>query len=233
MSGSLQPKDETVTRFDPHYVVSHIAVQKFVLLNYNRYRPRVGSNVTLRFLLSDCCCGRRRRNFFCPVIMEAHFDSPDLVENPISIRLPDYNPGNPRVWFHQVEAVFATRRITSQATRFSYIVQHLPCDVATRVEDLLEDIPKENPYDALRAAVISRIGKSEDKMLPDLFTTVELGDRSPSQLLRVFSNAVKDENDTPTNFSKKATPEAIADEVQSRMCANNFQMTPIKTNRKK
>nr|AAK07485.1 gag-pol polyprotein [Clonorchis sinensis] len=116
--------------------------------------------------------------------MEAHFDSADLVENAISIRLPDYNPRNPRVWFHQVEAVFATRRITSQATRFSYVVQHLPCDVATEVEDLLEDIPKENPYDSLRAAVISRTGKSENKMLRDLFTTVELGDRSPSQLLR-------------------------------------------------
>ncbi|KER33979.1 hypothetical protein T265_00184 [Opisthorchis viverrini] len=116
--------------------------------------------------------------------MEAHFDSAELVENAISIRLPDYNPRNPRVWFHQVEAVFATRRIASQVTRFSYVVQHLPCDVATEVEDLLEDIPKENPYDALRAAVISRTGKSENKMLRDLFTTVELGDRSPSQLLR-------------------------------------------------
>ncbi|KER33039.1 hypothetical protein T265_00947 [Opisthorchis viverrini] len=62
--------------------------------------------------------------------------------------------------------------------------KHLPCDVATEVEDLLEDIPQENPYDALRAAVVSRKGKSEDKMLRDLFTTVELGDRSPSQMLR-------------------------------------------------
>ncbi|KER32285.1 hypothetical protein T265_12839, partial [Opisthorchis viverrini] len=83
-----------------------------------------------------------------------------------------------------VEAVFATRRITSQVTRFSYVVQHPLCDVAREFEDLLEDIPKENPYDALRAAVISRTGKSENKVLRDLFTTVELGDRSPSQMLR-------------------------------------------------
>ncbi|KER26794.1 hypothetical protein T265_06008 [Opisthorchis viverrini] len=45
--------------------------------------------------------------------------------------------------------------------------------------------------------------------------------------------AVKDENDTPTNVSTKATSEAIADEVQSRICTNNFQMTSIETNRKK
>ncbi|KER26628.1 hypothetical protein T265_06133 [Opisthorchis viverrini] len=36
---------------------------------------------------------------------------------------------------------------------------------------------------------------------------------------KVFSNAVKYENDTPTNFSKEATSEAIADEVQSRILA--------------
>ncbi|KER24805.1 hypothetical protein T265_14340, partial [Opisthorchis viverrini] len=48
----------------------------------------------------------------------------------------------------------------------------------------------------------------------------------------VFPKAVKDENDTPINFSKKATSEALADEVQSRMCANNFQKRSIKTNRK-
>ncbi|KER22069.1 hypothetical protein T265_09756 [Opisthorchis viverrini] len=80
--------------------------------------------------------------FFCPVIMETHFDSADLVENANSMRLPDYNQRNPRVWFHQVEAVFTTRRITSQAKQFSYVVQHLPCDVATEMEDLLEDVPK-------------------------------------------------------------------------------------------
>ncbi|KER19240.1 hypothetical protein T265_15605, partial [Opisthorchis viverrini] len=79
-----------------------------------------------------------------------------VSERTIAIgRAAYYNPRNPRVRFHQVEAVLATRHTTSQATRFSYIVQHLPCDVATEVEDLLEDIPKENPYDALRAAVIS------------------------------------------------------------------------------
>ncbi|KER29566.1 hypothetical protein T265_03862 [Opisthorchis viverrini] len=45
-------------------------------------------------------------------------------------------------------------------------------------------IPKQKPYDPLRAAVISRTGKSGNEMLRGLFTTVELGDRSPSQMLR-------------------------------------------------
>ncbi|KER28866.1 hypothetical protein T265_04407 [Opisthorchis viverrini] len=57
------------------------------------------------------------------------------------------------------------------------------------------------------------------------------GRHSQSLSYMVFSNAVKDEKDTPTNFSKKATSEAIADEVQCQMCTNNFQKRSIKTNR--
>ncbi|KER28562.1 hypothetical protein T265_04610 [Opisthorchis viverrini] len=123
----------------------------------------------------------------------------------VVIRLTDYIPRNPRVWFHQVESVFTTRRTTSQATRFSYVVQHLPFDVATEVDDLLKDIPKENPYDALLVAVISRTGKSENKMLRDLFTTVELGDRSPSQLFRRMRPLASDGNHGPTMARQTST----------------------------
>ncbi|KER28566.1 hypothetical protein T265_04612 [Opisthorchis viverrini] len=83
-----------------------------------------------------------------------------------------------------VDVVFTIRRITFQATRFSCVVQHLPCDVAREVKDLLEEIPKKNPHDALRVAIIRRTGKYADKTLRDLSTSVKLGDRSPSQLLR-------------------------------------------------
>jgi hypothetical protein len=42
---------------------------------------------------------------------------PFKQENFVTLRLPEFNTRNPRVWFHQVEAVFSTRRITSQSSR--------------------------------------------------------------------------------------------------------------------
>ncbi|KER27257.1 hypothetical protein T265_05661 [Opisthorchis viverrini] len=54
--------------------------------------------------------------------------------------------------------------------------------------------------------------------------------------IKAFSNAVKDGNDTPRNFSTndcEAPSEAIKHELQSQLCADNFQKIPIKTNRKK
>ena len=60
----------------------------------------------------------------------------------------------------------------------------LPHSVAKLVEDLLVETPSEEPYIKLKEAIIKRTGGSESRDFRELFTTVELGDRSPSQLLR-------------------------------------------------
>ncbi|KER25400.1 hypothetical protein T265_07142 [Opisthorchis viverrini] len=73
-----------------------------------------------------------------------------------SVRLPDYNPRIPKVWFHRVEAVFNTRRVTLRATLFSFTVQDLRIDATTEVKDLLEAALNEDPHDDLWVAVISR-----------------------------------------------------------------------------
>ncbi|VDL99372.1 unnamed protein product [Schistocephalus solidus] len=63
-------------------------------------------------------------------------------------------------------------------------VQSLPFDVAVDVEDLLDPFPAEEPYTRLKDAVINRVAKSAKRMLRELFTQVELGDQTPSQLMR-------------------------------------------------
>uniref|UniRef100_A0A0X3NTJ4 DUF7041 domain-containing protein n=1 Tax=Schistocephalus solidus TaxID=70667 RepID=A0A0X3NTJ4_SCHSO len=113
---------------------------------------------------------------------ETNADSLDV--HSLSFKLPPFTPSNPRVWFRQIEAVFSTRRITSERTRYSYVVQSLPFDVAVDVEDLLDPIPAEEPYTQLKDAVINRVAKSANRMLRELFTQVELGDQTPSQLMR-------------------------------------------------
>ncbi|BHF67339.1 hypothetical protein SprV_0301036500 [Sparganum proliferum] len=109
-------------------------------------------------------------------------DSHDI--NTLSFKLPPFTPSNPRVWFRQIEALFATSRITSERTRYSYVLQSLPFDVAVTVEDLLDPIPADEPYTRLKEAIIQRVAKSANFMLRELFTQVELGDQTPSQLMR-------------------------------------------------
>nr|VZI05696.1 unnamed protein product [Spirometra erinaceieuropaei] len=63
-------------------------------------------------------------------------------------------------------------------------MQSLPLDVAVDVEDLLDPIPADEPYTQLEDAVIQLVAKSENRMLWEFFMQVDLGDQTPSQLMR-------------------------------------------------
>ncbi|VUZ43913.1 unnamed protein product, partial [Hymenolepis diminuta] len=52
------------------------------------------------------------------------------------------------------------------------------------VIDIVDKAPEDNSYDTLKKAVISRLSDSQEKRVQQLLLQVELGDRTPSQLLR-------------------------------------------------
>jgi hypothetical protein len=92
--------------------------------------------------------------------------------------VPPFWPADPAAWFAQVEATFATKKLTAQKARFDFVVASLSPEVATEIRDLVLHPPEANPYNVLRTAA------SEQKRLQQLFQAEELGDRKPTQLLR-------------------------------------------------
>lgn len=119
-------------------------------------------------------------------------------ENAIIIKAPIYGTSDPRVWFLQIEAFFRFRKITSQSSMFSYVVTQIPTDVAKEIADMIDPMPDDCPYDKLKSAILKRTTKSEESMLQQLLTDVELGDRSPSQLLRHMKALVGNSNMSDT-----------------------------------
>lgn len=102
----------------------------------------------------------------------------------VALKLPCFWPADPALWFAQVEAQFATRRITSQQTKFHHVIAALNPTEAAEVRDIILSPPADQPFDRLKLELVRRTTLSEQKRLQQLLTAEDLGDRKPSQLLR-------------------------------------------------
>lgn len=119
------------------------------------------------------------------------------VINRVAVKPPPFWKQNPVLWFAQLESQFVLAGVTADDTKYSYVVAALDEDMATEVQDILASPPSTDRYPAIKNALIARLSQSETKRLEKLLRTEELGDRTPSQLLRrlrtLANNAVNED----------------------------------------
>ena len=111
-------------------------------------------------------------------------NNPQDPECVMSVTLPAYGVNNPRLWFAQVEAIFDCKRIRSEQSKYSYVLAHLPPEVVAEIADVIYERPANDPYTSLKEALISRTAVSDEQNLRTLLSGIDMGDRTPSQLLR-------------------------------------------------
>lgn len=101
-----------------------------------------------------------------------------------TLKLPAFWPADPELWFAQVEAQFNTRSITTDDTKFAYLIAALTPESAAEVRDLLITPPASQKYKTLKETLIKRTTNSEQARLKQLLLTEELDGRRPTQFLR-------------------------------------------------
>lgn len=102
----------------------------------------------------------------------------------ITMKIPPFWKNNCSLWFVQLEAQFATAGITSDATKYFTVVGSLDNEILQQVSDIVLNPPLEDKYDNLKTKIKEAFEDSVETRLHKLFTSTELGDRRPSQLLR-------------------------------------------------
>jgi hypothetical protein len=99
----------------------------------------------------------------------------------VAVRLPPFWAERPNVWFAQAEAQFTLAGISSEQTKFYYIISQLDQRYATEVDDIITSPPEREPYTTLRTEVIRRLSHSREQRIHQLLTLEEMGDRKPSR----------------------------------------------------
>ncbi|KAL0868744.1 hypothetical protein ABMA27_008180 [Loxostege sticticalis] len=102
----------------------------------------------------------------------------------VGVRIPPFWPEKPAIWFAQIEGQFLISGITTDATKFYYVIGQLDQQYAGEVEDIITNPPATNKYERLKTELIKRLSASKERKVKQLLVHEELGDRKPSQFLR-------------------------------------------------
>ncbi|GFO26708.1 retrovirus-related pol polyprotein from transposon opus [Plakobranchus ocellatus] len=102
----------------------------------------------------------------------------------VSLKLPEFWTTSPEVWFARVEAQFGTKNISTDQTKYDYVVSALDVKTAEEVQDVLVNPPDANKYSVLKRTLLKAFGKSQAQRDNELLNLNGLGDRKPTALLR-------------------------------------------------
>lgn len=106
----------------------------------------------------------------------------------IAERLPFFWTDSPRLWFSQFEAIIAPHK-QGDDYKYNAVIAKLPKEVIHQVSDLLHSPPENDKYATIKNRLISCYEESEHRRFHKLLSEMDLGDSTPSQLLRRMKEA--------------------------------------------
>ncbi|XP_050665912.1 uncharacterized protein LOC126966079 [Leptidea sinapis] len=130
----------------------------------------------------------------------------------VGVRIPPFWPEEPAVWFAQIEGQFILSNVTSDSTKFYYVISQLDHQYAAEVKDIIISPPATDKYEKLKSELIKRLTTSRERKIKQLLMHEDLGDRKPSQFLRHLQS-----------LAGKTIPEELIRTIWSSRLPNNLQ----------
>ncbi|GFT74174.1 transposon Tf2-6 polyprotein [Trichonephila clavipes] len=138
-----------------------------------------------------------------------------------AVKIPAYNFHDPALWFTMCDSTFqlgCPKAITDSKTKFNYIIAHLPPEAATIIRDVIMNPDPVEPYEKARTELIKRSGESSHQEIRKLLIGEELGDRRPSELLRVMRRRAESHS-VPDDLMLELFQQHLPTRVQSILAA--------------
>ena len=107
---------------------------------------------------------------------------PSIETDAIDVRLPQFIPNSPEIWFVQAEAIFKLRKVR-ESSQYYHLLAALPSAVLERVLDIVSDPGSEITYETLKKSLLARLTPSEERINRVLYN-MEIGDQRPSDFYR-------------------------------------------------
>ena len=145
--------------------------------------------------------------------------------NHCKVKIPPFMR-NIKIWFTQVENSFKLARITSESTKFQYLICNLPAEILEEYEALLDD-SCDSSYSNLKNALLEKYQITPQDATQKFWNIQSLEGKSPSTALRELQTLIKcfDKNaDLETNILLRNRFESIMPaDIKIPLLCKDFQ----------
>ena len=120
---------------------------------------------------------------------------PTATPRLFKFEMPSYvagQSGGIKTWLRQVEIRLKLAEVTGELERYEHVVAALPNKILSRVYDLVNNQPANDPYSTLVTRIEAKFQPTESEQIKRLLQGMKIGDRKPTMFLREMQEVAGD-----------------------------------------
>nr|VZI07626.1 unnamed protein product [Spirometra erinaceieuropaei] len=151
-------------------------------------------------------------------------DVPAESVHAVHFTLPDFWQHAPELYFIRIESAFYSANITKELSKYHKLVEVLSANIISQVQPLLMKPPADAPYSAVKAEILRLNAVSDRQRYHQLIKEESLGDRKPSELLRLMPSLLGDMQ-VDEKLVKEMFLERLPADVQTILASGSQDLT--------